>query len=186
MARTQLASKRSYDPEIEATLILLEARRRGDIVTYLELEQTIKTTRHDDNAVWYIVLARAKDKFLKRTGIAIRCVKNVGYKLLTAEDQLNDMSHERSAARKIRKGGTEKSLIHSTELSEAEQNRRAAIVHQTSMTINLMRKHDAEKKSFLASTEAVNIYNRFNSVNPVATVNRINDPRRSEPEQQQP
>lgn len=186
MARTRLIGQRSYHIEVEAVVNLLSSRQRGSIVTYAELEEILKINRRDEETagVWQAILSRARDKYLKKTGIATRCVKNVGYKLMLGDDQMNDQSHERSAARKIRRGGTEKLLIHADELTESERNRQAAIVHQATVTLDVMKKHDAEKKSFLASTEAVNLYNRSNNVKPVATISRFTGTSGSE--QQQP
>lgn len=171
MARPpQLLSKKSYDLEVNALMEIFNARERGQFVTYTEMEAASKLSRRDDRNVWTHVVAIVRKKLLEERGVALRCANNVGYRLMTAADQVKDQRHEKSAARKIRQGGTEKALVHPEELTPHEQAIQAAVVHQAHQAGDVLRRQSAERKGFLASHEAVNQFNRINGLKPRATI----------------
>lgn len=173
MARTsQLQSRKSYDTEINALVAAFDKRQRGEIVPYSEMIEVSGLDRIVDRNIWTFVMGKVKQRILESRGIALRCANNVGYRLMTSVDQLINQRHEKSAARKIRQGGTEKAVIRPDELDAHQQAIQAAVVHQAHLVGDVQRRQASERKTFLASHEAVNQFLRIQGLSTRATIIR--------------
>ncbi len=159
MAVSQLRSGKSYDPHINTIIAVIATRERGQLVTYVELEAATGLNRHTDKNIWGVIITKVKKKVLEGRGIALQTTNNVGYKLPTQEEQLHSQKREKSAARQIRQGCTEKALIRDEELTPEQQALKIAFVHQAQLAGDQLRRQGAERKGLMASHDAVNRYN---------------------------
>lgn len=164
MAVSQLRSGKTYDPHINTIVAIIATRERGQLVTYVELETATGLNRHSDKNIWGVIITKVKKKVLEGRGIALQTANNVGYKLPTQEEQLLNQKREKSAARQIRQSCTEKALIRPEELTPEQQAYQLAVVHQAQMAGDHLRRLGAERKSLMASHDAVNRYNAVNGL----------------------
>lgn len=104
---------------VEATLQLLRQRKRGDVVTWAELETTADFDR--DSKHWTAYDRRFRRDFLKETGIKLFAVSGTGLKLMTASEQLLDESRQRRANRQLWRGNKELESLPGRELSDHQQ-----------------------------------------------------------------
>lgn len=173
---TQLKGGSSYESKILALLALYRSKQRGDTILYPDMERVTNIDRKVDKSVWPQVIKKAKDRLLKEDGIALRTERGAGVKLLTHDEQLADSTHRKRAAREVTKDVNQKALLHDVELTPQQQALKIALVHQGTSHLSDNRTQMAQKKSFLASPDAVNSYNALNSLRPKAIVHKAAPP----------
>jgi len=164
----QTLAKRDYSLELEALNQLFAGKERGDLVTHAEIEQVTKLKQNV--SPWNTVLGKFRRGYLRHTGIALRSEKNVGYRLMTTQEQSEDDYHRRRARRALQRDFSEKVFMKDEELTVEQQRLVAALAHQTAKGLQVLQTHAVERKSFLASNETVNRYNQLNGVRPRATM----------------
>lgn len=169
---TQLKGGSSYEPKIVALLTLYRSKKRGDIILYADMERVTGLDRRVDESVWCQVLRKAADRLLKEDGIDIKTERGVGRKLPTVDEQIADPSYRKRAAKLLTKDVNTKALLHDTELSDNQQALKLALVHHGTEILGVNRTQQAQKKSFLASPDAVNSFNALNSLKPRAIIHK--------------
>jgi hypothetical protein len=181
----QTLAKRDYSTELAALGRLFSGKQRGDLITHAEIEQATKLKQNV--SPWNTVLNKFRRGYLRDIGIALRSEKNVGYRLLTVQQQIEDDHHRRRARRALQRDFSEKVFIKDNELDQAQQRLVGALAHQTAKGIQTLQTHAVERKSFLASPDTVNRYCQTNAIRPRAVlVEEVDDAEAREQELREP
>lgn len=114
------AQKRDYTVEVAAAYALFEGKPRG---THVEHDEIADATRFAHGSPEYMtVIRKVKSAMLAKRGIELEAVQGVGYRLVTAEDQLvkRRLRDDKSIARKRRRSLRALASIPATELTETQ------------------------------------------------------------------
>lgn len=106
----------------EKTVELIARHERGDIITFEAIEKATGLTRYGEG--WNSTIQRTRKKVLRDRAIAVWPERNVGYKLLTKDEQLVKLPLERQrrAARQLTRSIQAVEAIPVGSLSLHQQN----------------------------------------------------------------
>jgi len=109
---------------IYATLEILKQLKRGDILTWQEMEAATGFLQYGTH--WTAYLKRLRRDFLNESGIVLWPVKGVGVRLLTIEEQIHmrSIARQRRAARQLSRDVKELRAIPDTELTDHQREAR--------------------------------------------------------------
>ncbi len=94
---------RSMDPECQALVFLAKERGPDSVLTYAEISKIVGEPHQSDR--FRSVISRARNDILKETGFCIKNVQNVGYRILTAKEQVVEGVRKAGTAVKVVKKG---------------------------------------------------------------------------------
>lgn len=99
---------------IDRLYALCEPLNRGDVLTHEAFVGVVGCERHEDH--YQHCLKKLKIRLRKQRGIALLNERNVGYRLLTEEEQINvPLRQFRRAMRRVRDGQKDVACLQSNE-----------------------------------------------------------------------
>lgn len=155
MPSSVLARRWNVANEVNALFEFTLSLPRGALVEYPKIEEI---TRHTKDVIpWGTIIKKWRRRMLVEAKVAIVNVKNVGYRLLSAREQLTlyPDSLEKSADRKKKQALAAISLIGESELSETERLYQHARASQITTEVNSSRTHKAQRQSWLSAPETL-------------------------------
>jgi hypothetical protein len=124
MGLTQRINKKVAEG-VEAVLGAMASLNRGDIITHEDIASASGIPYMGEG--WGLLITKVKRRFEETRGITLWAVVEVGYKLGTAEEQLNAFPARRArrAIRQLNRGLSHMESIPTEDLSAHQQSIRA-------------------------------------------------------------
>ncbi len=132
-------------------------RKRGEVITYLEIVELTKIKKLE--AGWSKMILAWKKKMERELGFHVDALetRGIGFKICNKDDQLINRPerYEKAAMKKLKKAAVCVGSIREEETTDAEKDFQHRRTEQIMTLANTQKKQQIERKSWLAKIETI-------------------------------
>jgi hypothetical protein len=153
--RDMFTTNEALTAALQAVFAFAQDLDRGDILKHADIERVSGFPK--DTVQWGALIVKLRRIMQDMRGIALRPIKNVGYKLCTKEEQLKwcPRNRQRRAIRQVNKGVKELSVLRPEELSLHQQRLRALTIQNMVEERRALKRGVREQRYCMRETEAL-------------------------------